>query len=53
MGHKEFFLDIENLIRNGGHGLRYDILKYFVAAQGVTIVKANAYVAIDSDPAGA
>lgn len=41
------FLDIENLIRNGGRGLRYDILKNFVAAQGVTIIRANAYVAID------
>jgi uncharacterized LabA/DUF88 family protein len=43
------FLDIENLIRNGGRGLRYDVLKYFVAAQGVTIVRANAYVAIDKE----
>jgi uncharacterized LabA/DUF88 family protein/cold shock CspA family protein len=43
------FLDIENLIRNGGRGLRYDILKYFVAAQGVTIVRANAYIAIDKE----
>lgn len=41
------FLDIENLRRNGGRGLRYDVLKGLVAAQGVTIVRANAYLAID------
>lgn len=43
------FLDIENLIRNGGRGLRYDVLKQFVAAQGAAIVGANAYVAIDKE----
>lgn len=43
------FLDIENLIRNGGWGLRYDTVRELVEAQGATILRANAYMAIDSE----
>jgi uncharacterized LabA/DUF88 family protein/cold shock CspA family protein len=43
------FLDVENLSRNGGWGLRYNIVKHLAEAQGVTIVRANAYLAIDRD----
>lgn len=41
------FLDIENLVRNGGWGLRYDAVRELVAEQGTTVVRANAYMAVD------
>lgn len=41
------FLDMENLMRNGGWGIRYDVVRDFVEAQGVTVLRANAYMAID------
>lgn len=41
------FLDIENLTRNGGWGLRYDVVKDLAAAQGTAVLRANAYLAID------
>jgi uncharacterized LabA/DUF88 family protein/cold shock CspA family protein len=41
------FLDMENLMRNGGWGIRYDVVYDFVEAQGVTVLRANAYMAID------
>lgn len=43
------FVDAENAMRNGGWGLRYDVLREFVAAQGAQVVRANAYLAIDAD----
>jgi uncharacterized LabA/DUF88 family protein/cold shock CspA family protein len=43
------FLDVENLSRNGGWGLRYNIVKKLAEAQGTTIVRANAYLAIDRE----
>ncbi len=42
------FLDMENLMRNGGWGIRYDIVRQFTEAQGVTVLRANAYMAIDA-----
>jgi len=41
------FLDMENLMRNGGWGIRYDVVRDFAEAQGVTVLRANAYMAID------
>jgi uncharacterized LabA/DUF88 family protein/cold shock CspA family protein len=42
------FLDSENLVRNGGKNLRYDVVRKLVEAQNATILRANAYMAIDS-----
>lgn len=42
------FLDMENLLRNGGWGMRLDAIKDLVRAQGTTILRANAYLAIDT-----
>jgi cold shock CspA family protein len=36
-------------MRNGGWGLRYDVIKALVAAQGTTVLRANAYMAFDAD----
>ena len=42
------FVDAENVMRNGGWGMRYDVLKDIVGKdQGSTVVRANAYMAID------
>lgn len=47
------FLDMENLTRNGGWGIRYDVVRDFAEAQGVTVLRANAYMAIDPAREGA
>ena len=41
------FLDMENLMRCGGWNIRFDAVKELVEAQGVTVVRANAYMAVD------
>jgi uncharacterized LabA/DUF88 family protein/cold shock CspA family protein len=43
------FLDVENLSRNGGWGMRYDVLRELVQAQGAIVVRANAYLAVDRE----
>ena len=43
------FLDIENLVRCGGWGIRYRVVRELVEAQEATILRANAYMAIDSE----
>jgi len=43
------FLDIENLVINGGWGMRLDVIKELVEAQGTIILRANAYMAVDSN----
>lgn len=40
---------MENLIINGGWGMRLDVVKELVEAQGTTILRANAYMAVDSN----
>jgi uncharacterized LabA/DUF88 family protein/cold shock CspA family protein len=46
------FLDMENLMRNGGWGIRYDVVREFAEAQGVTVLRANAYMALDTSREG-
>ena len=41
------FLDMENLSRNGGWGIRYEVIKEMVEAQGTIVLRANAYLAVD------
>ena len=41
------FLDVENLTRNGGYGMRFPVVKKLVEAQGGTVLRANAYMARD------
>jgi uncharacterized LabA/DUF88 family protein/cold shock CspA family protein len=41
------YVDGENAMRSGGWGMRYDILKKFVEAQGGVVLRANTYLAID------
>ena len=41
------FLDSENLSRTGGRSFRYETVRKLVEAQGASILRANAYLAID------
>ncbi len=41
------FLDVENLVRGGGWGIRFRAVRQLVEAQGATVVRANAYMAAD------
>ena len=41
------FLDMENLVRNGGYGMRFQVVKDLVEAQGGTVLRANAYMSAD------
>ena len=34
-------------MRKGGWGIRYEVVREFAEAQGVTVLRANAYMAID------
>ncbi len=43
------FLDMENLVINGGWGMRLEVIKELVEAQGTTILRANTYMAVDSN----
>lgn len=43
------FLDMENLNRFGGWNIRFDAVKRLVEAQGVRIIRSNAYMAIDAE----
>lgn len=42
------FLDMENLVRNGGRGMRLDKIKELVESQNCCVLRANAYMAVDS-----
>jgi len=46
------FVDVESIARNGGYGMRYDVLRDF-AARGVAgePIRLNAYVAFDEERA--
>ena len=43
------FLDMENINRCGGYAIRYRKVKELVKAQGAEVLRANAYMAIDTE----
>jgi len=43
------FVDVENVIRNGGYEIDYRTVKELVEAQKATILRANAYFTIDEE----
>ena len=43
------YLDVENLNRNGGYRMRYDVLREFASRDGAEVVRLNAYVGYDED----
>lgn len=45
------YVDSMNIMRNGGYGMRYEIIRRFAAKDGEEIMRLNAYVAIDEERA--
>lgn len=43
------FLDMENLMMNGGWGMKLDAIKQLVEKQGTIVLRANTYLAVDLD----
>lgn len=43
------FLDVENLVRSGGWQMAYTAVSNLVEAQGVVVLRANAYMAVDEE----
>lgn len=47
------YVDVENMNRTGGYGMRYEVLREFAARDGSTVLRLNAYVSYDEDRAQA
>lgn len=45
------FVDVENINRTGGFGMRYDVLRRFACRDAAEPVRLNAYVAFDEERA--
>jgi cold shock CspA family protein len=45
------YVDVENTTRNGGRGLRFDVLRDFACRDGADALRLNAYLAYDSERA--
>jgi len=43
------FVDAENIARNGGYGMQYDILRQFGCRNGGLLLRQNVYLAIDRE----
>lgn len=43
------FIDVQNLIRCGGWGVRFKVIRELAEAQGSTILRANAYLEFDRE----
>ena len=45
------YIDVANLTRNGGYGMRYEVLREFACRGNAEPVRLNAYVSYDADRA--
>lgn len=45
------YVDIANINRNGGYGMRYDILRDYASRDGADPMRLNTYVGYDADRA--
>ena len=45
------YVDTENITRNGGRGLRYDVLREFACRDGADALRLNSYISFDKDRA--
>ncbi len=45
------YVDVANIARNGGYGMRFDILREFACRENGEALRLNAYVAYDEDRA--
>ncbi len=46
------YVDVVNIMRNGGYGMQYEVLREFACRGGGEPIRLNAYVSFDSDRAG-
>jgi uncharacterized LabA/DUF88 family protein len=46
------YVDVENIARNGGRGMRFDTLRQYATRDGADAIRLNAYLAFDEDRAG-
>ncbi|MGB1110646.1 MAG: NYN domain-containing protein [Gammaproteobacteria bacterium] len=45
------YVDVANIVRNGGYGMHYDVLREFACRDGAEPLRLNAYVALDTERA--
>jgi uncharacterized LabA/DUF88 family protein len=45
------YVDSMNIMRSGGYGMRYEVIRRFAARDDAEVMRLNAYVAIDEDRA--
>ncbi len=45
------YVDVANIARNGGYGMRYDVLRQFACRDGAIPLRLNAYISHDGDRA--
>ena len=45
------YVDSMNIMRSGGYGMRYEVIRRFAGRDGDEAMRLNAYVAIDEDRA--
>jgi uncharacterized LabA/DUF88 family protein len=45
------YVDVENIARNGGRGMRFDVLRDYACRDGAQAIRLNAYLAFDEDRA--
>jgi len=45
------YVDSMNIMRSGGYGMRYEVIRRFAARDGDQVMRLNAYVAIDEERA--
>ncbi|MGB0721951.1 MAG: NYN domain-containing protein [Gammaproteobacteria bacterium] len=45
------YVDVANMMRNGGFGMQYDVLRQFACRDGAEAIRLNAYVAYDVERA--
>ena len=43
------YVDVANIARNGGYGMRYEVLREFACRGGALPIRLNAYVAFDAE----
>ncbi|MDD2902602.1 MAG: NYN domain-containing protein [Syntrophales bacterium] len=53
MNHRRvgIYVDSMNIMRSGGYGMRYEVIRRFAAKDGEEVMRLNAYVAIDEERA--
>jgi uncharacterized LabA/DUF88 family protein len=45
------YVDVENIARNGGRGMRFDTLREYASRDGADAIRLNAYLAFDEERA--